>query len=77
MISVIELINPSGQRKELPTSEYIELLGKYLKTKAFAEWSNKRNISGTFKVGKEERTSVSAIEMFLKDTGYKINMINK
>ncbi len=77
MISVIELINPSGQRKELSTGEYVALLEKYLKTKAFAEWSNKRNISGTFKSGKNEKMSVSSVEMFLKDTGYKINMINK
>lgn len=77
MVSVIELINPSGQRKEMSTSEYIELLEKYLRTKAFVEWSNKRNISGTFRSGKDEKMSVSAVEMFLKDTGYKINMINK
>ncbi len=77
MVTLIELTNPAGQRKEMATSEYIELLEKYFKTKAFTEWSNRRSISGTFKSGKDEKISVTAIEMFLKDSGYKIEMINK
>lgn len=70
----MELINPAGQRKEMIVREYIELLEKYLKTKAFAEWSNRRNISGTFKSGKDEKMCATAVEMFLKDSGYKIEM---
>ena len=34
---MIELINPSGERKIMNAAEYVELLNKYVKTKSFKE----------------------------------------
>lgn len=73
----IELINPSGERKVIFPAEYVELLNKYVKTKSFKEWSDRRNIAGMIKIGGEMKVSESAVEMFLKESGYKIEMIKK
>ena len=67
---MIELINPSGERKVMNTSEYVELLNKYVKTKSFKEWSDRRNIAGVIKLGGEMK-----VEMFLRESGYMISMI--
>lgn len=70
----IELINPSGEHKVMTPAEYVELLSKYVKTKTFKEWSDRRNIGGMIKIGGEMKVSGSAVEMFLKESGYKIEM---
>lgn len=72
---MIELINPSGERKVMNTSEYVELLNKYVKTKSFKEWSDRRNIAGVIKLGGEMKVSGSVVEMFLRESGYMISMI--
>ena len=48
---MIELINPSGERKLMNATEYVELLNKYVKTKSCKAWSDRRNISGVIKLG--------------------------
>lgn len=73
---MIELTNPDGQKKFMSPKEYIELLPKYLKSKAFTEWSNRRNIAGMIKMGDEMKMSASAVEMFLRESGYKVKTIN-
>ena len=74
---MIELLNPSGERRVMSPAEYVELLKKYVKTKSFKEWSDRRNIAGMIKIGGEMKISGSAVEMFLKESGYKIEMIKK
>lgn len=74
---MIELLNPSGERMVMSPAEYVELLNKYVKTKTFKEWSDRRNIAGMIKIGGEMKVSGSAVEMFLKESGYKIEMIKK
>lgn len=74
---MIELLNPSGERMVMSPAEYVELLKKYVKTKSFKEWSDRRNIAGMIKIGGEIKVSGSAVEMFLKESGYKIEMIKK
>lgn len=71
---MIELLNPSGERMVMSPAEYVELLKKYVKTKSFKEWSDRRNIAGMIKIGGEIKVSGSAVEMFLKESGYKIEM---
>lgn len=71
---MIELINPSGERKIMNAAEYVALLNKYVKTKSFKEWSDRRNIAGVIKLGGEMKVSGSAVEMFLRESGYKIEM---
>lgn len=57
---MIELINPSGERKVMNAAEYVELLNKYVKTKSFKEWSDRRNIAGVIKLGgRDESERVS------------------
>ena len=73
-IMAIELINPSGERKVMAPDEYVELLNKYVKTKLFKEWSDRRNIAGLIKLGGEVRVSGSAVEMFLRESGLFIDM---
>ena len=51
---MIELINPSGERKLMNATEYVELLNKYVKTKSFKAWSDRRNISGDQAGGRDE-----------------------
>ena len=58
-------------------AEYVELLNKYVKTKSFKGWSDRQNIAGMIKIGGEMKISGSAVEMFLKESGYKIEMIKK
>ena len=72
---MIELINPSGERKLMNATEYVELLNKYVNTKSFKEWSDRRNIAGVIKLGGEMKESGSAVEMFLRESGYVISMI--
>ncbi len=72
---MIELINPSGERKVMNTSEYVELLKKYVKTKSFKAWSDRRNLAGMIKLGGDMKVSGSAVEMFLRESGYTINMV--
>ena len=71
---MIELINPSGERKVMSTLEYVELLNKYVTTKSFKAWSDRRNIAGIIKLGGEMKVSGSAVEMFLRESGYKIEI---
>ena len=72
---MIELINPSGERKIMNLTEYVELLNKYVTTKSFKAWSDRRNIAGMNKLGGEMKVSGSAVEMFLRESGYTISMI--
>ena len=72
---MIELINPSGERKIMNLTEYVELLNKYVTTKSFKAWSDRRNIAGMSKLGGEMKVSGSAVEMFLRESGYTISMI--
>ncbi|RGG48148.1 hypothetical protein [Butyricimonas paravirosa] len=72
---MIELINPSGERKIMNLTEYVELLNKYVTTKSFKAWSDRRNIAGMIKLGGEMKVSGSAVEMFLRESGYTISMI--
>ena len=72
---MIELINPSGERKIMNLTEYVELLNKYVTTKSFKAWSDRRNIAGMIKLGVEMKVSGSAVEMFLRESGYTISMI--
>ena len=44
-------------------------------TKSFKAWSDRRNIAGMIKLGGEMKVSGSAVEMFLRESGYTINMI--
>lgn len=68
----IVMVNPSGQRKELWNWEYHELLVKFAGTKVFREWSNRRNIAGEVKLNGKMTVSVSAVEMFLRESGYVV-----
>ena len=72
---MIELINPSGERKIMNLTEYVEVLNKYVTTKSFKAWSDRRNIAGMIKLGGEMKVSGSAVEMFLRESGYTINMV--
>ena len=72
---MIELINPSGERKIMNLTEYVELLNKYVTTKSFKAWSDRRNIAGMIKLGGEMKVSGSAVEMCLRESGYTISMI--
>ena len=72
---MIELTNPSGEMKVMTPAEYVELLNKYVTTKSFKAWSDCRNIAGMIKLGGEMKVSGSAVEMFLRESGYTINMI--
>ncbi len=71
---MIELTNPSGECKVMTPAEYVGLLNKYVKTKSFKEWSDRRNIAGVIKQGGEMKVSGSAVEMFLRESGYKIEI---
>lgn len=71
---MIELTNPSGECKVMTPAEYVGLLNKYVKTKSFKEWSDRRNIAGVIKQGGEMKVSGSAVEMFLREGGYKIEI---
>ena len=55
------------ERKIMNAAEYVELLNKYVKTKSFKEWSDRRNIAGVIKLGGEMKVSGSAVEMFLRE----------
>lgn len=72
---MIELTNPSGVCKVMTQDEYVELLNKYVTTQSFKAWSDRRNIAGMIKLGGEMKVSGSAVEMFLRESGYTINMI--
>lgn len=74
-MAMIELRNPSGECKVMNPAEYVELLNKYVTTKSFKTWSDRRNIAGVIKLGGEMKVSGSAVEMFLRESGYTINMI--
>ncbi|MFR4036312.1 MAG: hypothetical protein ACLTZT_00075 [Butyricimonas faecalis] len=52
-MAMIELINPSGECKVMTPAEYVELLNKYVTTKSFKAWSDRRNIAGVIKLGGE------------------------
>ena len=71
---MIELTNPSGECKVMTPAEYVGLLNKYVKTKSFKEWSDRWNIAGVIKQGGEMKVSGSAVEMFLRESGYKIEI---
>lgn len=66
-MAMIELINPSGECKVMTPAEYVELLNKYVTTKSFKAWSDRRNIAGVIKLGGEMKVSGSAVEMFLRE----------
>lgn len=53
----IVMVNPSGQRKELWNWEYHELLVKF---------------AGEVKLNGKMTVSVSAVEMFLRESGYVV-----
>ena len=73
-MAMIELRNPSGECKVMSPAKYVELLNKYVTTKSFKAWSDRRNIVGVIKLGGEMKVSGSAVEMFLRERGYKIEM---
>lgn len=68
----ITLINPKGERKDLTGAEFFDLQTRYVKSRAFTQWSEKRKISGWVKHNKEERISPTAVNMFLRESGYQI-----
>ena len=72
MKKAVTLINPKGESKDLTNVELYEMKTKFVKSKAFIEWSNRRNISGYINSGKECRISITAVDMFLIESGYKI-----
>ena len=72
MKKAITLINPKGERKDLTNVEFFELQIQFANSKAFARWSETRKIEGWIKHGKEYRLSVSAVNLFLKESGYQI-----
>ncbi len=74
-VAMIELTNPSGVCKVMTPDEYVELLNKYVMTQSFKAWSDRRNIAGMIKLGGEMKVSGSAVEMFLRESGYTISMI--
>ena len=49
-VAMIELTNPSGVCKVMTPDEYVELLNKYVTTKFFKAWSDRRNIAGMIKL---------------------------
>lgn len=71
-MKAITLTNPSGLVKELTGAEFYNLQIKYVKCKAFRDWSERRHISGWVKHDKEERISPTAVNMFLRESGYQI-----
>ena len=68
MKKAITLINPKGERKDLTNIEFFDLQTQFAKSKAFARWK----IEGWIKHGKEYRLSVSAVNLFLKESGYQV-----
>lgn len=71
-MKAITLINPKGERRDLTNIEFFELQTQYVKSKAFARWSEARKIEGWIKHGKEYKVSVSAVNLFLQESGYQI-----
>lgn len=71
MKKAITLINPKGERKDLTNVEFFDLQTQFAKSKAFARWSETRKIEGWVKHGKEYKLSVSAVNLFLKESGYQ------
>ena len=49
-MAMIELTNPSREMKVMTPAEYVELLNKYVTTKSFKAWSDRRNIAGMIKL---------------------------
>ena len=72
MKKAITLINPKGERKNLTNVEFFDIQIQFAKSKAFASWSEVRKIEGWIKHGKEYRLSMSAVNLFLKESGYQI-----
>lgn len=66
----ITLRNPKGEARELWDWEYYELILKFAATRRFREWSSRRNVAGEVKVNGATRVSVTAVEMFLRESGY-------
>lgn len=71
MKKAITLINPKGERKDLTNVEFFDLQTQFAKSKAFARWSETRKIEGWVKHGKEYKLSVTAVNLFLKESGYQ------
>ena len=65
-MAMIELTNPSGECKVMTPAEYVELLNKYVTTKSFKAWSDRRNIAGMIKLGGEMKVSGSAVRDVLE-----------
>ena len=68
----VTITNPKGQVKELSNVEFYGLLTQFFKTKTFRTWSDRRNIAGEIKINGEMKMSPTAVEMFLRESGYKI-----
>lgn len=71
-MKAITLTNPKGEKRDLTNVEFFELQTQYVKSKAFSEWSAKRKISGYIGTGKDVKISPTAVNMFLKESGYEI-----
>lgn len=69
-MKAITLVNPAGQRKELSNVEFFEMQMQFAKSKAAQKWSTDRNIA--LWLGKEQKLAITAVNMFLKEMGYKI-----
>lgn len=71
-MKAITLINPKGEKLELTNVEFFDLQTQYANSKSFARWSESRKIEGRIKHNKEYKLSVSAVNLFLKESGYQI-----
>lgn len=69
-MKAITIINPAGQRKDLTNVEFFEMQVQFAKSKSAQKWSDDKKIA--LWVGKDHKLSVTAVNMFLIDKGYKI-----
>lgn len=66
----IRLWNPKGEVRELDDLEYYELVLRFAATRRFREWCGRRKVAGEAVVNGTVRVSITAVEMFLRDSGY-------
>lgn len=74
-MKAITLINPKGELRELTNVEFFELQLQYAKSSVCKKWSSEKNIALWIRGGienKETVLSISAINKFLIESGYKI-----
>lgn len=69
-MKAVTIINPAGQRKDLTNVEFFELQLQFARSKAAQRWSDEKHIA--LWIGKEQKLSITAVNMFLKDKGYKV-----